>query len=136
MVLITESAAAVPGFWTNDTLRAAITDALLHGLQHQAPRALRLLLHHAFVPLVRSCPPAHMQAWLSGPVSTLMAYLPGHLHSQWAELHAKASGQVQDAPGSQTQDEIVHEVCRLACDMCTHQSGRQCHPVDLVHAPN
>lgn len=120
MLLFTHAASAAPPFWTSGALQAAVPGALLHALHFQEPRALRLMLHHAFVPLVRSCPQAQMQTWLAEPVRHLMAFLPGCLSKLRAELQARVSGQLPDAQSTQTQDEIVHEVrsasqCRLPC---------------------
>jgi hypothetical protein len=110
MMLVTECAAGVPAFWQADALRTAVPDALLHCLAHQRPRAMRLTVHHALLPLVRSCPMEHAQAWLAGPLRNLMGTLPERLATLWAEIAARLAGDVGGSQSKQTDDEIVHEV--------------------------
>jgi Exportin-5 family len=110
MMLVTECAASVPAFWQSQRLRTAVPEALLHCLAAQPPRLLRLSVHHAFIPLVKSCPKERAQGWLGVTMQRLMEVLPDKLGSMWAELKAKVSGQVGEAKSKQTEDEIIQEV--------------------------
>ena len=115
-MLVTECAASVPAFWHADALRSAGPDALLHCLAQQMPRALRLTVHHALLPLVKCCPAERAQEWLAGPLRSLMDMLPERLAGMWAELKARLAGEVGGTQSKQTEDEIVHEVrCCHGC---------------------
>ena len=111
-MLVTECSASVPAFWHAEALRSAVPDALLHCLAQQRPRALRLTVHHALLPLVKCCPAERAQEWLAGPLRSLMGMLPDRLAGMWAELKARLAGEVGGTQPKQTEDEIVHEVRR------------------------
>lgn len=114
MMLVTECAAGVPQFWGSERLCSVVPGGLLECLEHQEPRAMRLVVHHALVPLLRSCPPVAAPRWLAPALRQILPILQTQLQNMWLERSARAEAYSQGHAGSQTEDDIVQEVCMLS----------------------
>ena len=111
MMLVTECATGVPQFWGSEQLSSAIPGGLVDCLKHQEPRAMRLVVHHGFIPLVRKCPPAAAPRWLAPALRQILPIVQTQLQHMWVERAARAEVQSQGQQGTQTEDDIVQEVC-------------------------
>jgi hypothetical protein len=112
MMLVTELAQTVPEFWESAQLHSIVPQALLYCLEYQESRAMRLAVHHSFLPLTRSCPQRHAPAWLAPVLDNLLQLLATRLMNTWPSLVAFTRGELGEASSKQTEDEMVQEVCR------------------------
>jgi hypothetical protein len=111
MMLVTECAAGVPEFWASERLCSVVPKGLLECLEHQEPRAMRLVVHHAFIPLLRSCPPMAAPRWLAPALRQILPVVQMQLQNMWVERESRAEAKIQGNGGTQTEDDIVQEVC-------------------------
>lgn len=109
-MLVTECASGVPGFWDSKRLCAVLPEGLMACLEHQEPRSMRLVVHHGFIPLVRSCPPAAATLWLAPALRRILPIVQTQLQNMWVERAARAEANNQGRESTQTEDDIVQEV--------------------------
>ena len=125
-MLLTECAAHVPAFWQGQRLCAVVPDSLLYCFASQTPRSMRLTVHHALIPLVRTCPKNMAVAWLAQMLRQLLGTLPERLTALWTDLKARQAGSSGSDQAAQNEDEIVQEV-RCAAMVMHTQLRRALH---------
>ena len=110
MMLVTESAAECAAFWRSPSLCHGVASSNLYCLGMQEPRSMRLVFHHALIPLMRSCPRPSAVDWMQKQLTELLPLLSQSVTATWGDLMLKMTGAIGVAKAKQTDDEIVQEV--------------------------